>query len=99
LDRPDVPAFPQAVVVHLDLCLHPFLDAADIHPDAESLLDADRGVVRQVCFGRAGAVLEAHRRRDLKAVGVGILADRELPRPADAALDHLALASNQERPA
>ena len=94
-----MPVFPQAVAVRRDLYLHPFLGAADIHPDAESLLDADRGVVRQVCFGMAGAVLEAHRRRDLMAVGVGILAGRELPRPADAALDHLALASNQERPA
>lgn len=94
-----MPVFPQAVVVHLDLCLHPFPDAADIHPDAESLLDADRGVVRQVYFGRAGAVLEAHRRQDLKALAVEKLAGREPPHPEDAALDHLALASNQERPA
>jgi hypothetical protein len=99
LDRPDVPVFPLAVAVPLDLCLHPFPDVADIHLDAENLLDEDRGVVHPACFGMADVVLEVLRRRDLMAADVGILAGREQLHLADAVLDRLEKAWSLEHPA
>jgi hypothetical protein len=60
LAHPDVPVFPQAAVGHLGLRL-PFRGAADIHLDAESLLDADHGAVRRACLDTVDAILEDHR--------------------------------------
>ena len=57
LARPDVPVFPQAAVGHLGLRL-PFRGVADIHLDAENLLDADRGAVRPVCPDMVDAIPE-----------------------------------------
>ena len=97
--RPDVPVFPRVAAVHQDLRLRPFPDVADIHLDAASLLDADRGAVHPVCFGMADAAPERLVPQDLKAVAAEKLAVHALSRLADAALDHLALVLNLERPA
>jgi hypothetical protein len=82
-----VPVFPLAAVVHLDLRL-PFLDVADSHPDAESLLDVDRDAVHRACLDMVDAIPEVRRglpvRRD---EAVEKLAGRE-PRLADAVPDH-----------
>jgi hypothetical protein len=75
LARPDVPVFPRAAVVHLDL-LHPFPVEADIRPDAVSLWDVGHGAVRPVGPDMAGAILEGL--RDLKALDAGKSAAREL---------------------
>jgi len=85
LARLGVPVFPQAAVGHLGLRL-PFRGAADIHLDAESLLDVDHGAVRPVCLDMVDAIPEAH--RGLMDEAAGKLAGRE-PRPADAAPAHL----------
>ncbi len=97
--RPDVPVFLRVAAVHQDLRLRPFPDVADIHLDAASLLDADRGVVHQVCFDMADAAPEGPRRQDLKALAAEKLAVHALSRLAGAVLDHLALVLNLERPA
>ena len=83
--HPDVPVFPQAAVGHLGL-LRPFQDAADSHPDAESLLGADPDAVRLACLDTVDAIPEDH--RDLPVhldEAAEKLAVRE-PRPADAVL-------------
>ena len=83
LARPDVPVFPQAEVGHLGL-LRPFRGVADIHLDAESLLGADHGAVRQACPDTVDAILEDRRGRSVRLdEAVEKLAGRE-PRPADA---------------
>ncbi len=82
--RPDVPVFPQAVVVHLGL-LHPFRGVVDNHRAAESLLGADHGAVRPAGPDMAGAIPEVLRGRT--ALAAGKSAVRE-PRLADAVLEH-----------
>jgi hypothetical protein len=100
LDRPDVPVFPLEAAVHLDLRLRPFLDAADIHLDAESLWDADRVVAgHPVCFDMGDAVLEDLHRQGLMAVGAGKLAGRARLPAADAVLDRLEKVLIPEHPA
>jgi hypothetical protein len=99
LARPDVPVFLRVAAVHQDLCLLPFPDVADIHQGEASLLDADRGVVHQVCFGMADAAPEGPRRQDLKVLAAEKLAAHALSRLADAVLDHLASVLSLERPA
>ena len=97
--RPDVPVFPLVAAAHLDQCLLPFPGEADIHLVAANLLDVDRGVVHQVCFGMADAAPGGPHRQDLKALAVEKLAVHALSRLADAVLDHLALVLNREHPA
>ena len=85
LARPDAPVFPQAVVGHQGL-LHPFRDVADSHPDAESLLDADRDAVRRACPDMADAIPGGRRGLPVQMdEAAEKLADRE-PRLADAVL-------------
>jgi hypothetical protein len=85
LAHPDAPVFPLAAVDHLVL-RHPFPGVADSHPDAESLLDADRGAVRRVCPDTVDAILEDHQGLLVHLdEAVGKLAARE-PRLADAVL-------------
>jgi hypothetical protein len=91
LARPDVPVFPQEAEVHLGLRHLPCLGVADSRRDAENLLDAGRDAVRPVCLDKADVRPEA-RHLDLMAWVFGKLAVRE-PRPADAALGRLDLAS------
>jgi hypothetical protein len=93
LVRPDAPVFPLVAAVRRGLQrLRPFLGAADIHRDAENLLDADHGVVRRAGLDRAALILEALRLPDLMAWAAGKLAVRALL-PADAVLDRLDPAS------
>lgn len=73
--RPDAPVFPLAAVDHPALRL-PFLDVADSHLDAVSLLDAGLCVVRQACLDMEGAIPEV--RRGLMDEAFGKLAGREL---------------------
>jgi hypothetical protein len=88
LARPDVPVFPQAAVDHLGLRL-PFRGVADIHLDAENLLDADRGAVRPVCPDMVDAIPEGRWGLPVQMdEAVGKLAVRE-PRLADAVPAHL----------
>ena len=83
-----MPVFPQAAVDHPGLRL-PFRGEADIHLDAESLLDADRDVVRPVCPDMVDAIPENRRGLPVRMdEGVGKLAVRE-PRPVDAVPAHL----------
>ncbi len=85
--RLDVPVFPQAAVGHLGLRL-PFRGAEDIHLDAESLLGADHGAVRQACPDTVDAILEDRRGRSVRLdEAVEKLAVRE-PRLADAVPAH-----------
>ena len=60
LARPDVPVFPPVAVGHRGLRL-PCLGVADSHPDAVSLLDADRDAVRRVCLDTVDAIPEVRR--------------------------------------
>jgi hypothetical protein len=88
-----VPVSPQAAVGHLGLRL-PFRGAADIHPDAESWLDADHGAVRPVCLDMVDAIPEGHQGRPARMdEAVEKLAVREL-RLADAVPAHLDSASD-----
>jgi uncharacterized protein (UPF0262 family) len=83
LARLDVPVFPLAAVVHLDLRL-PFPGVADSLRDAVSLLDADHDAVRRACPDMVDAIPEGRRGRlDCLVWGVGKLAVRE-PRLEDA---------------
>jgi hypothetical protein len=87
LARLDVPVFPLAAVVHLDLRL-PFPGVADSLRDAVSLLDADHDAVRRACPDMVDAIPEGRRGRlDCLVWGVGKLAVRE-PRLADAVPAH-----------
>ena len=87
MGRPDVPVFPPVAAVHLDLRL-PFLDVADSHPDAESLLDVGLDAVHRACLGMVDAIPEVRRGRlDRLVWAVEKLAGRE-PRLADAGPDH-----------
>jgi hypothetical protein len=87
LARPDERVFLPAAVDHLGLRL-PFRGAADSHPDAVSLSDADLDVVRRACLDMVDAILEGRRGRlDHLVWAVEKLAGRE-PRLADAVLDH-----------
>ena len=90
--RPDVPVFPPAGEVHLDLRL-PSQDVADSPRDAVSLSDADLGAVRRACFGTVGAIPEDRQDHLARPVwAAGKLAARE-PRLADAVPDHHGSAS------
>ena len=85
--RPDVPAFPQAAVVHLGL-LHPFRGVADNHRAAESLLGADHGAVLPVYPDMVDAIPEDRRGLPVQMdEAAGKLAVLE-PRLADAVLEH-----------
>ena len=87
LGRPDAPVFLQVAVGRRDL-LHPFRGVADSHPDAVSLLGADRDVVRRACLDTVDAIPEDRQGRwDRLVWGAGKLAARE-PRLADAVPDH-----------
>ena len=83
--RLDVPVFPPVAAGRLGL-LHPFPDAADNHPDAVSLWDADRDVVRRACLDKVDVIPEG--RLGLMDEAAGKSAGRE-PRLADVVLGHL----------
>jgi hypothetical protein len=87
LARPDVPVFPPAGAVHLDLRL-PSRDVADSHLDEVNLWDADRDAVRRAFLDTVGAIPEDHWDHLARpAWAAEKLAVRE-PRPADAVPDH-----------
>lgn len=89
--RPDVPVFLLVAVGHLGLRL-PFLGVADSHPDAVSLLGADRDAVRLVCLDTVDAIPEDRRGLPVQMdEAAGKLAARE-PRLADAVPDRLEIA-------
>jgi hypothetical protein len=102
LGRPDAQVFLRVGAVRRDLRRCPFPGAADIRPDAESLLDADHDVAhRLVYFGMVAVVVPGPPvRQDLMAVGAEKLAVLELSRLAGVVPERLEMAAlSLERPA